>query len=49
MAQRRQVGSFGIPEGAAKNLVVWFLVLTGLVFGLVLLAAVEVFSLLTGS
>jgi hypothetical protein len=49
MAQRRQVGSFGIPEEAAKNLVVWFLLLAGLVFGLVLLAAVEVFGLLTGS
>ena len=49
MAHRRQVGSLGIPEEAARDLVVWLLVLLGLVFGLGMLAAVEALGLLGGS
>jgi hypothetical protein len=34
MAHRRQVGSLDIPVEAARDLVVWLLLLLGLVFGL---------------
>jgi hypothetical protein len=49
VAHRRQVGSLGIPEGAAKDLVVWLLVLLGVVLGLGILAALEVLALLRGA
>jgi hypothetical protein len=49
MAHRRQVGSLGIPEEAARDLVVWLLLLLGVVVGLGMLAAVEALALLTGS
>jgi hypothetical protein len=49
MAHRRQVGSLGIPEEAARDLVVWLLLLLGLVFGLGIVAAVEVLALISGS
>jgi hypothetical protein len=49
MAHRRQVGSLGIPEEAARDLVVWLLVLLVIVFGLGILAAVEALALLSGS
>jgi hypothetical protein len=49
VAQRRQVGSLGIPEEVAQDLVVWLLILLGLVFGLGILAAVEALALLSGS
>jgi hypothetical protein len=49
VAQRRQVESLGGPEEAASDLVVWVLILLGLVFGLGILAAVELLALLGGS
>ncbi|MBV9357236.1 MAG: hypothetical protein JO023_17130 [Chloroflexi bacterium] len=48
MAHRRQVGSLGIPAEAARELVVWLLVLLGLVFGLGILAIVEALAVLGG-
>jgi hypothetical protein len=49
MAVRRQVESLGIPEDAARDLVVWLLILLGVVFGLGMLAAVELLALIRGS
>jgi hypothetical protein len=46
---RRQIGQLGLTEEVIGDLIAWALLLLGVVFGLGILAAVEVLALLGGS